>query len=187
MGRGDFLRFAFSLVVVAALGGCVPQDTGPSTVTPSPGYDGGTAVSTCGGTGESCCSGTACQSGLLCTGGTCQPICGAEGEACCGNSACNAGLSCRSGTCQVPCGRNGESCCGGTTCTGTLSCQADGKCHTTTTTYASGTLLLSCGCWGSISGCVSDARCTSGIACPNPNECAGLCGAGGYPYTMRCY
>lgn len=70
----------------------------------------------CGGDGEDCCAGDACDAGLVCDDrGRCRP-CGGEGEACCDAAewvdACPAvDLTCVTGTCE-PCGERDERCCG---------------------------------------------------------------------------
>jgi hypothetical protein len=68
---------------------------------------------TCGLDGQSCCIGSACYGGLVCTLGTCGPApvdagvdayvtCGMAAQACCVGSTCSGGLVCTSGVCGAP-------------------------------------------------------------------------------------
>jgi hypothetical protein len=58
--------------------------------------------SVCGGAGQACCGGSACQVGLACVGGVCgaAPACGGLNQPCCAGAApCAAGLVCNAGVC----------------------------------------------------------------------------------------
>jgi hypothetical protein len=94
----------------------------------------------CGATGQTCCTGGVCDTGLGCqggvgggNGGTCQ-ACGAMGQACCGGAGgfggtCNMGFVCAAKTgdagngfsCQA-CGASTEPCCANRTCNSGLMC-----------------------------------------------------------------
>ena|SRR5580658_2856635 len=47
---------------------------------------------TCGGSGESCCNGTACNNGLTCSGGTCSDA--GQGSGTPGGTPCNTQSDC---------------------------------------------------------------------------------------------
>src|SRR6185312_5283823 len=78
----------------------------------------------CGQLGEVCC-GKSCGAGA-CVGGVCQP-CGGPGQSCCPGRACDAADVCTGGGAGVctACGDAGEACCGANTCNGGGCCVAD--------------------------------------------------------------
>jgi hypothetical protein len=90
----------------------------------------------CGGIGEKCCEGGACDDGLECAGQFCR-TCGSQSEPCCAGDLCDAGLTCGvsfSGNltqCVSSCGGDGEICCrqGGTgVCDAGFECNSNARC-----------------------------------------------------------
>src|SRR5262249_12069976 len=108
----------------------------------------------CGAPGESCCAGTSCNVGAICSGTTCQ-ACGAPDQPCCGGGSCNAGAMCQGSSC-VACGGAGEACCtSGAACNADyLSC-SNGRCSSCVAQVAVGVDFAcvrktdgSAWCWG---------------------------------------
>jgi hypothetical protein len=78
--------------------------TAPGTVCQGGGF-GPTQCVACGGSGEACCDGQACDGGGCCVDGLCVD----EGESCGDDAGLCAGGGCEDGAC----GRIGEACCDG--------------------------------------------------------------------------
>src|SRR5690349_18737596 len=79
------------------------------------------AAEGCGTPGQSCCSGSSCNVGAICSGTSCL-ACGAPGQPCCGGGSCSAGAMCQGSSC-IACGGAGQACCSiGAACGDFLSC-----------------------------------------------------------------
>jgi hypothetical protein len=93
-------RGVLLMMVAAAVGASCAGLGGLSSGGADAGRDGGSryATSSCGGGGEPCCSGTACNTGFACGQGVCLR-CGSAGEPCCSGSICDDPLTCAAGFC----------------------------------------------------------------------------------------
>jgi hypothetical protein len=142
----------------------------------------------CGHAGETCCTSSSCNSGLVCGGGTLCQACGASGQPCCSGGVCTqGGASCHGGTCTV-CGAVDDPCCPGNTCNEVFAyCTIDGFCRhcgapNETCCPASG--CASGGCCGGIKGCVAvSAMCDVNMQVCSAGSCGG-CGALGQPCCL---
>ncbi|MFT3769571.1 MAG: M12 family metallopeptidase [Minicystis sp.] len=130
--------------------------------------------SACGATGQACCPGSACGSGLFCNVSTCTAppaACGASGQICCDNAVCAKGLTCTGQRCVTPpppCGASGQACCAGpSTCGQGLTCQR-GHCgpQPAPVVVATGSVNFVAGLFGA-----SEER-TVGGACPGKKRVA---------------
>jgi hypothetical protein len=144
--------------------------------------DGGTACTPCGASGQTCCAGDVCNTGLGCdnpTGrngaGTCSSTCGASGQACCGggncqgtNVVCTGQVDGGGGTCQA-CGGADQPCCPGQT-----------ECNTGLTCVVSATgdkCSAACGASGQICcGNGNNGTCNAGLGCAARNAAQGMPG-----------
>lgn len=137
------------------------------------GFDAGTQDAgplVCGASGQGCCPGGRCNSGLDCRAGRCNP-CGAQGLNCCGGTGCNAPLLCYGNTCEPPdagpppCGDAGMPCCTGAACNPGHVCSRGlceeqcgifmGSCCNVAGTATCGQGLT----------CMGSPMCTSGVSC----------------------
>ncbi len=127
----------------------------------STGNDAGTRDGTvaCGGVGESCCNGNACDLGSTCGGGVCLR-CGSAGEPCCNGATCANGLSCGAGgLCAASSSSSGST---SATSSGHVGTSTTGTTSTTATTSAARTETSRGSTASASSSSGVDAGCTPG-------------------------
>lgn len=144
-----------------------------------------TVSAACGATGQSCCAGNLCSSGLVCNAGVCAaPVaCGGSGQACCAGNACNTGLACNAGVCTTAatpnrtpyqkCATATDVCGGGTSCVTSIA-QAAGKTVGTFCTTACPGGLPSV-CPGYVAGAATQTVTCLSLGTPSAAQCFRLC------------